>query len=189
VTSFEKAWRLQAKRQQGDNIPQFCWEPKTLQYKQLCLLGEQYERLLTQFPRSQILTILIEDLKDSAKDVYERTLEFLDLPSDERVDFPIINPNDGHRLPWLAAQTWGSIPDKNKLSTVRRIVSMTRRVGLSDRPIWRIANKINRMNRRKEKRKPLAPAFHRELIDEFREDIMKLSRLVDRDLGHWLDSE
>jgi hypothetical protein len=45
------------------------------------------------------------------------------------------------------------------------------------------------MNRRKEKRKPLAPAFHRELIDEFREDIMKLSRLVDRDLGHWLDSE
>jgi hypothetical protein len=36
-----------------------------------------------------------------------------------------------------------------------------------------------------ERRPPLPPAFRAELVEAFREEVARLSRLLNRDLSHW----
>ena len=38
---FEQAWRLNSKRENGQDIPPNCRDPKTVQYRRFCSLGEQ----------------------------------------------------------------------------------------------------------------------------------------------------
>ncbi len=47
-------------------------------------------------------------------------------------------------------------------------------------------DRVIRLNAVRTSRKPLPPEFRRQLVEEFRPDVAKLSRLMDRDLSFWL---
>lgn len=174
---FETAWKLQSLRKRGINIPKTCREPAILQYLQVGKLGEQIERLLKIFSSEQVKVICLEDLKTSANAVYEDVLSFLGVPSDGRLDFPHINVSKAHKYGWLGYITqrppypWRYIAD-----SLKKIIGIER-IG--------VLNKIRQLNARKESRKPLSPDFRAELANEFREDIEKLSRILDKDLSSW----
>jgi len=179
---FETAWRLQSSRKRGLNIPETCMEPALLQYSEVGKLSNQLERVLKIFPSEQVKVILFDDFKKSNKAVYEDILSFLEVPSDGRHDFPKINESAVTRLRWLNYFTRNPL----WLSFCRYLTSNLKKLfGLKQEDKLGIMPKIHRLNTRKTSRKPLNPDLRAELVNEFREDIEKLSRIIDRDLSHW----
>jgi hypothetical protein len=170
VEDFETAWRLQAARSQGEQIPLGCPDPQVLQYGSVAKLGEQLERLYRLVPRDRVLVLLQEDLQREPLRVYHQTLEFLGLPTDDRSSFPLRNANRRLRRPRLARLFFFGWLAKRRLG-------MRRSLGL-----WRIVSPVLSTV---EGRRPLSPELRSELGGFFEDDLRKLSDLVDRDLSSW----
>jgi len=176
--SIEKAWQLQDARRRGQSIPRRCREPRFLQYAAVAKLGAQVEKLLTVFPRDHVKFVVFDDLIDKTQSVYEQVLSFLNVPSDGRTSFPPTNVRRAHRGGWL-----GRLLLRPPLA-LQRLVRITRAMvgvrGLG------IAGRLRQLNTKMNRRKPLSTRFRQELSDVFRQDVMKLSDLVGRDLSGWV---
>lgn len=170
---FEKAWHLQSVRQQGNQIPPRCSFPGFLQYKNMGSLGSQAERLLKHFPHDQIKLILFDDFIRDTRAVYEEVLTFLGVPSDNRETFPRINENKGHR-----SEAFGYWLRKPPL----QIMALKQKLGIKGTGFGRVLLNINAEQK---ERYPLSAVFRRELVNEFYEEVEKLSDVMKRDLSHW----
>jgi hypothetical protein len=180
-SSLEKAWRLQEDRANGRQLPKSVkmgrFPAKCLQYAQVAKFGEQLERVLDIFPASQVKVILYDDFKACPAVVYEETLSFLGVPSDGRTDFLPVNENKVLRFKWLG----NPINNGGRLGGI--ILSLKRRLGL---PSLGLIGCLAKLNGRRTARVTLGAAFHRELAEEFRDDIYRTGKLVNRDLSSWL---
>lgn len=172
---FEKAWRLQPLRRRGLRVPKTCSQVTVLLWANMAKFGEQVERLLGVFPREQVKFIIFEDFAANTRAVYEDVLAFLSVPSDGRRIFPRVRARRRHRLKWLGRLL---VNPPGALARARRFAEDT--PGLRG-----LASLVQRLNTREVMREVLKPEFRRELVEEFREDVNKLSRLVGRDLSHW----
>ena len=176
---FEKAWHLQQAREQGKNMPPLCKSPATLQYKNIGSVGTQVEKLFSIFPSEQVKVILFDDFKASTQSVYEDVLSFLEVSNDHRTDFPQINKNRKHRFALL-----GKLTEK----TPQAIVSQANRIkGSLGIKSFGIANKVRDLNRVEFQRPPLLPEFRSYLANEFKDEVLKLADLINKDLNHWLE--
>ncbi len=175
---FERAWRLQARRRQGLDLPPHSRGAFLQQYEELGRFGSQTERLLSVFPREQVKLILYDDFVASPKKVYGDVIEFLEIPHDQRAEFPRVNENKRSRLAWL--RNFAKKPPPALHATIRRLKRTVGGEGISA-----VKRKIVALNTVSEKRPPLSPGFRAELVDCFREEVALLSRLMDRDLSHW----
>lgn len=177
-TDFATAWRLQDRRRQGHAIPRHCRAAARLQYQRVFQLGQHVERILDVFPRRQVKLIRFDDFINSPATVYQDLLAFLDLPGDNRRDFPDINRSKQHRLRWLGRLTMQPPPlVQRPVRTLKRKLGLTT-LGLGARVI--------RWNRRYVRRRPISTELRRELTETFRSDILKLAEIMDRDLSDWL---
>ena len=170
---FEKAWELQSLRKRGEKIPVWCHEPKLLQYKSACLIGEQFARVSAAIPKGNLLPIIYDDFKDSPEVVWEKILAFLSLEADGREAFPIVNAAKARR---------SSILKRANDAYCRLRESLGLR-GLGTG----IFAKLNNWNHVGRSRKLLNPVLAAKLKAEFSDDISKLERTLDRDLSGWLD--
>ncbi len=91
------SWHYHALFYQYHDIENFevAWCSKN--YKTVCSLGEQMERLYGIVSKDRVLIILFEDLKADPKKVYENTLSFLNVSSDNKTDFPVYNQAKANR--------------------------------------------------------------------------------------------
>lgn len=171
IEDFQTAWNLQEARRSGKDIPKHCQEPEFLQYGQVCKFGEQIERLYTLVPKENVLVLLFDDFKKDSKRVYEETLEFLGVSSDNRLDFPVINKSKRRR--------WKGIYNFIKrFKLVKYAVSMLRKIG--------IAKLFLKADTVYQKRASLSLSMQKELKNYFKEDIIKLQNIIKRDLSHWM---
>ncbi len=171
VSDFESAWQLQENRRRGRELPKYCREPKLLQYGEMCLLGEQLNRLFASVDPNLVKVIFFQDFAADSKKVYEGVLSFLNLESDNRQTFEKINSNKVFKF-FLAELLR------------KRMIAVKQRMGIQIR--FGILDFINTINTRVSKRKPLPDAFKEELKAYFADDIQLLSRLTARDLSSWL---
>lgn len=155
----------------GRNLPYPFDTGHILQYGEIGKLGKQMNRLFATANRSQIFIGLYEDFAKDPASIYRRLLKWLDLPDDFRLDFPKLNPREIRRLPRLEVGLLWLRRQRQKLGLPG---------GLGIHAL------IDRFNK-KHVREPLRPAFRHELCDYFRDDVALLSRLLGRDLSHWLD--
>lgn len=175
IKDFQTAWNLQEQRKLGFSIPTLCYVPKVLQYRNLCLLGDQLERLFSNVSRQRILIIINDDMKKNPKEVYENVLAFLNVPSDERNYFPVLNQNKQASTRWIIV--------------LLKIIEITKEKLLGARPLRTgLLSKLAKLNTINKQRSPLPVEFRQELIKSFQEDVEKLSKLLDRDLTHWLNN-
>jgi hypothetical protein len=178
VPDFEAAWRLQARRSQGLDLPPRCRAAFLFQFAQLGQFGSQTERLLSLFPRAQVKLILLDDFTASPQHVYGEVIAFLGIPHDDRTEFPCINENKRARITWLKALLRKPPPALRKgFRRFKRSIGAERLGGLKA--------ELTKLNTVKEKRSSLSPAFRAELVETFRDEVALLSRLLDRDLTHW----
>lgn len=178
-TDFETAWRLQERRSRGLDLPPRSRGSFLVQYEEVGRFGTQSERLLSIFPRPQVKLILYDDFTASPAQVYRETLEFLDVPHDGRTDFPRINENKRARVDWL--RRFYRKPPTVLRRAVRRL-----KQAVGEAEITGLKQKVVELNTVKERRPPLSPAFRAELVERFRPEVALLSRLLNRDLSHWI---
>lgn len=176
--NFEKAWSLQDARRAGRRIPKTCRQAEFLQYQRVARFGEQLDRTLRIFPSSLVKVIVFDDFVSDTRQEYERVLAFLGVPSDERCDFPRINAYKKHRF-----QALGRLSEAPPSGLVSAALRAKRLVGIER---WGILDRIRTWNAVEGSRKPISASFQRELSEVYRADVERLSRLLDRDLGHWL---
>jgi hypothetical protein len=175
---FSTAWGLQKTRQAGGRLPRGCRAPSLLQYRQVCELGVQLERLLEIFPREQVLVQVFDDFVRDPGKVYRTALDFLDIPDDGRATFPVINESKLARFNSLA---WAN--NRLKPVIVSAALWLSHRFGIE---IMSYLRKIESFNTKKFRREPLSPQLRALMSDEFADDVQKLSNILQRDLGHWL---
>lgn len=179
VADFETAWRLQERRSRGADLPPAIRSPLLVQYAQVGQFGTQAQRLLSLFPRAQVKLILYDDFAASPQQVYDEVIDFLGIPHDARTEFPRINENKRARVAWL--RHFYRKPPAVLRDAVR---SLKRAVGAAG--ISAVKKKIVDLNTVKQRRQPLSPEFRAELVETFRDEVALLSRLVNRDLSHWV---
>jgi len=177
IGDFESAWKLEPERKRGRNIPRNCLEPKQLYYSDWGMLGEQMERLFAVAPRNRVKIVLFDDYVADLKGIYEEVLSFLGVPTDGRNVFPIVNENKVVLFPRLQRLTAYTA---NHIRRVRIASGLKLGLGVGLFP------KMLAFNSKPSPRKPISPALRAELADCFRADIGKLSKLLGRDLSHWV---
>ncbi len=172
---FEKAWQLQPLRRRGLCVPRACSQVTVLLWADMARLGLQVERLLDVFPRQQVKFILFEDFARDTRAVYEDVLGFLGVPSDGRRRFPRVNESRRNRIGWFGRLLLNPRPGLVPLRSYALKTPVLAR-------FWSLAQ---RLNTAPVERRPLSPEFRRELVEEFRDDVERLSALIGRDLSHW----
>jgi hypothetical protein len=171
VVDFERAWELQEQRRRGENLPRMVVEPKFVQYRDLCSLGQQVERLLGLVPRERVKMILLEDVAKDPAAVYRDVLRFLGVPDDSRAEFAVLNQAKTRRWPGLLVVAW-------LVTSLKKLLGIERGFGL-----W---TRIDAKNRVERPRTAVSPQMRQTLRNAFAADIALLQRLIGRDLSCWL---
>jgi len=174
ISDFKTAYNLQDSRKEGLNLTKGNKMPKLLYYKEVGRLGSQLERLLKVFPLNQVHVILMDDFKKDVGKEYMKVLNFLDLPNDNRSEFPVINPNKVHRSKKIV-----SIKKTKFAKTVRQIKNSLGFENLA------LMEKLHQWNTVEKKREPLELEFRNELVEIFTPEVEILENILKRDLSHW----
>lgn len=180
IRDFEAAWRLSADRRAGRMVTRRCPEPRWLDYQLVCKLGEHLERLFNIVPRQRVLVLVLDDIKEDPRREYLRVLNFLGVPDDGRQEFPVKNPAKERRWPRLYKATcW-----------VGRVSRKTKQwLGIPTNRGTGILQLISNVNVKYRPRPSLPDRLRVELINYYREDVEKLSKLIRRDLSGWVQLE
>jgi hypothetical protein len=170
VADFAEAWNLQEARRAGRCLPVMVWEPRFVQYGDLCSLGRQVARLLEIVPASRVKFLLLEDVARDPAAAYCSVLQFLEVSDDHRQDFRVHNQAKTRRWRSLVALAWA-------VSTIKSAMGIERGLG-----IWK---RIDTMNRVERPRPMMADDTRRILKEYFAADVVLLQSLIGRDLRHW----
>jgi hypothetical protein len=175
---FKKSWDLQERRAASlCTYPRIVDEPRLFQYREICALGTQLERFCSTVPESQRLILMFDDLHSNAQSVYERVLNFLNLPQDGRTDFPKINERKSHHYNGFAntlrSMSNGMSPVKNYLRKFFPNIPSS------------ILKPLYDLQSAAEDRPKPSPEMMEILIKDFTPEITKLENILQRDLRHW----
>lgn len=177
---LETAWRLQDERRLGRHIPPYCREPLMLQYREMMCLGDQLQRLLSTFPREQVLIIFYEDFRDRPGAVYQQVLAFIGVPDDGRQEFRVINAKKVPRWRWMNVLLHS--PPAWMLGLMRRLSGTT----LHDAAV-RLHGALKAANAAPVASRPTTVSLYlqAELAAAFLPQVELLERLTGRDLRAW----
>jgi hypothetical protein len=176
--NFEVAWHLQERRRMGIDVPRTSRDPFWLQYRDVGSLGTQAQRLLSVYPRDQVMLILFDDFVASPQRIYDQVIDFLGLVHDNRTEFPRINENKRARLSFLRDFYRKPPPILRQMYRALKRTSAGKHVaGFKQRVV--------KFNTAREQRSPLSPEFRAELVETFRDEVALLAKILHRDLTHW----
>jgi len=176
---FRKAWGLSETRRRGKHLPKGSTEAALLFYDEIAKLGEQLERLLTVFPEEQVKVVFYDDFSAETGQVYREILRFLEIPEDHDVPLIPFNRNKTHRFRWSGSLT--QRPPTWLKWTVRGFKQVT---GI---PELKVMDRLKKWDNIEVTRPPLDPEMTQIVLDNYREDILKLAELTGRDLNPWLN--
>ena len=175
VRDFNKAWHLQYERLHGNKVPFTTARkyPYLLQYGSFCCLGEQLSRVLSHVSKDQIMTIMLDDMKEAPRRVYAKALSFLGLFDNGKTEFPVLNKSKRTKSLLLANVIKTASAIKNKLYAEKM-------------PFFSPTRFIMEKNMVYMKREEIPTKLKAELIEYFKSDIQLLSKLIERDLTNWI---
>ena len=175
IESFEEALELEKVRKKGQKIPLKVSFPPELYYTEFAKFSKQVSRFISVFPQDQIKIYLFEEFKKDNAKVYEEILDFL---------------NVDHFQPDYEVRNRGVIPKENtktlfrallttinffSILPIKRVLPLSLRIRLGEFLLGLFSTKKDQSHRVKEKTK-------KELKKEFRPEVKKLGKLIDRDL-------
>jgi len=181
--SPESAWRMQEKRGRGIDVPKRCTSPATLQYKNMCSLGHQLQRVFRHVPEPQRLVLLHDDLRCDPKSTLEKITRFLGVSS-IGVDVVLEANKFGRYKHGFAPKLIRAVTANSAVRRLRaKLKPFLNEHGIQ--PIfWLMQHSLEGAP------KPvLSDSFRRELTDAFADDIRLLEQLLTLDLSHWRRSE
>lgn len=189
VRKFETAWSLVPERRAGRSIPRSCLDPRFLDYWEAGFLGKHVEKFLRIIGRDRCLITVFDDLLSNPRREYLRALDFLGLPDDGKVIFERHADSKDCRIAWL--QRLLQRPPRVALRFLDSDDLHNPRFAETAGPVFQkvldVRTRILDWNEIPAERREIDPAVLDQMRAMYRNDVMLLSDLVDRDLGHWLD--
>jgi hypothetical protein len=166
---FTTAWRAQARRRAGEDIPPNCRLPQFLQYARACALGSQLARVYEHVDRKRVCVVMLDDLKADARREYLRVLGFLGVPDDGRAHFPVHNSGGAlaQRRSWLPGREFGYFKQRVGLAHLSF-------KGWLGEPVLVVDTAMSRP--------PIDAELHQELVATLDPEVELLERLLGRDL-------
>jgi hypothetical protein len=192
MKDFERAWALAPERAHGRHIPRTCVEPKWLQYPEIGKLGSYVERFFDAVGRERCHVIVFDDFAANPRAAYREVIAFLGLPDDGRTDFAPRRQSRAYRFGWL--QRLLKRPPKR----VRLLMGgqkYRQRFKKMDeikpdpplfRAILRWRKHLLRWNEISAPKPSLSPEMQARMRDALAPEIIRLARLLGRDLSDWL---
>lgn len=182
VADFEDAWRLQEQRAKGQSIPPKCRDWRMLQYAEIGRVGARLAELIRIVGRDRVKVIVFDDFTSAPLAVYRAVLDFLSLEDDQRTEVARMNGTKAYRSPLI--QRLLMRPPR-----VARLI-VPRTVGPSQPNFaGRLVKRVRKANVVRTHWRPIGARMRQELADCVRDDVDLLGRLLNRDLGHWLNAE
>ena len=193
VTDFERAWRLVPERRAGRSIPRTCVEASWLDYEEVGRLGKNVERFFEAVGRERCFVAVYDDFAADPAGVYRRLLEFLGLPDDGRRDFAPHRARRGYKIGWLQRllkrppkATRAILAGEKYRQRVKPLDGEKSGDSALTKAILAGRKRLLRWNKAPAPPIRLSAEMRREIRETLAEDVALLSRLLDRDLSHWL---
>lgn len=137
-------------------------------YVDICMLGEQVEWLCWNAGLERVHFVFLEDIVKDPLHVYQRVLEFLGVPDDDRQKFPHLNTR--------------GVPNSIALAQLVRFANiLKRRFGVKTN--FGVGSVMQKYNVSARRAIDVSAFSEDKLKSFFAEDVKKLERFVDRDLS------
>jgi hypothetical protein len=176
IADFDAAWEAEADRRAGRRIPPHAHLPQGLLYSEVPRYAEQIERYFEAFGRDRVRVILFDEFRADPATAYRDTLAFLGVADDFRPpSFAVINAN--RRLRSERLRHFLARPPAAPRRLIHHLVPRPVRRGLFD---W-----AKGLNVRSVPRQPLSDATRERIRAAFRDEVTRLSELLERDLSSW----
>ncbi len=176
LLQFKDALAAESKRRMGIYIPESTPAPEFLFYRDVPRYTKQVQRYLDIFGRKRVHIIIFDDFEKNTAEIYKKTLEFLEIDPNFQPEFQLINPGKRAR----------SKDIRNFLRNPPQFVKKIGRTFTSHSLRQKLIKIANDLNTRYASRPPIAPELRLYLQREFSSEVDQLSKLIDRDLTHWL---
>ena len=190
IPDFNKAWDMVGDRAQGRSIPRSAIDARFLRYDEAGKLGTHVEKFLDAVGRERCHVVIFDDLVADPEATYRGICSFLKLDPWPHTKFRQRRQHKDIRFGWL--QRLLKRPPKLVRSVMagkkyrQRVKSLDAKEGRAIDTIFRVRKRLLHWNKVPAKRRPLDPRVRQEMIDRLRDEIILLSRVIDRDLSHWL---
>ena len=172
---FSKALGLQNDRKSGRKIPKNAICPSHYQYYSWTKYSEQIQRYFDLFEKKNILIIVTEDFQANNEKHYLEVLKLLDIDEKISPEFKKIHSSKTPRSKWLNRKL-----NNPKLKKILR-------ENLGNKRYYKIRDPIANMIMKTQERSPLSNELQKELLERFKSEIIKTSKLTGIDLqSKWL---
>ena len=175
IKDFAEALDAEGRRLAGNDIPEKTKMVDYLYYRKIVKFSEQVDRFYTTFGKDQVHVIVYDDFRSNPDQVYKEVLAFLKVDESFSTDFNTINANKT----WHSKRYAELINSPPKILTVpfKRLIPLELR--------RRAVRKLRMMNAKYQPRDPMDQSLRETLKLEFREEIDRLGKLIERDLSIW----
>jgi hypothetical protein len=174
IEDFQAALDAEEDRKKGLRLPKDRHLLAGLFYREVGKYTDQVQRYIDVFGRDKIKVIIFDEFKRSTAQVYKETCLFLGVNPIFNPIIRVINGNKGVR----------SVTYRNLIFRPSLLRTMARRV-IPDVPRRKIIRTLERVNLKYEQRPPMNPELKQRLKEEFKPEVERLSKLLDRDLTYW----
>lgn len=192
VTDFGQAWSLMRERAQGRSVPRTCVDSRMLQYEELGRLGTHVGNFFRAVGKERCFVVLLDDLSTDPEGVYRGLLAFLGLPLRGYPDFAPHRQSQGYRIGSL--QRFLKRPP---VATRAVLAGEKYRMRVRDldrgdsgsaalKAVFAARRKLVNWNTAPAPPVRLSDALRRDMRERLSDEVIKLSGLIGRDLGHWL---
>ena len=177
VLDFETALALDEARKKGHNLPKSLDFIRPPSYIDSVLFADQVTRYLQVFGSDQVHIVLFDEFITDTPCVVERTLQFLGVNTQAKINYEIVNPNK--QIGSFKLHQLIKIPPSG-LQAVVRVLLPFKKIRHA------IMSSILKRNIKEKKRSEMNPSLRAKLQSYVKPDVQKLSQLIGRDLSGWL---
>lgn len=184
-SDFDTAWKLEASRSQGKNIPKQCLDSRLLFYSKVAKYSVQVKRLFEVAGRDRSHVIVFDDFKADSLTVYRQVLEFLQVDDDGQTEFERRYESKIYRYRWL--QRLFFLPATRGSKTIGTLQRRGRKYNVDGSKRPSLIKRITGWNKVPMRPAPLTNQMTETIRETLKEDVAHLSQLLNRDLSFWLD--
>ena len=173
IEDFASALAAESDRREGRRIPRSTPFPKGLQYRYMARFSEQVKRYFGVFGRESVHVVLLDEFVSDPEHQFRLTLEFLGIDPGFTPAFEAKNQ----------ARKLRNLPVRRFLKAHPRIRHLADFVPLKLRQ--GVGAGIRKTLRQPNRPRTMDPHLRKQLLDDFKPEVERLSELLDRDLTHW----
>ncbi len=177
IEDFGQALAAEQDRKEGRRPARPEHAIQHLFYRETAKYTDQINRYLDLFPAERVKVIIFDDFKSETARVYREVCQFLDVDPTFEPAFRVVNEN--RRIRSRVLQELLEVPGP-----------ILRKIGrpLTPRKLrHKVMKELRQLNSTSAPRTPMDRDFRRALQAEFRPEVMRLSKLLNRDLSHWCE--